>query len=105
MGEAHCSPSMYEQSSAACIPILQPGSPPQTREGVRCAYAPLCSPMEADVKLLSGSKRSCEGYTLLADEAEADDASMVGVAPRLSDVWALVGRLKLGARPTCVCVL
>lgn len=33
--------------------------------------------MDADVKLLSGSKRSCEGFTSLQDEAEADDASMV----------------------------
>lgn len=76
--DAQCSPSMFEQSSTAYLPILQPGSPQQTREGVHCAYAPLYSPMEADVRLLSGSKRSCEGYTSLQDEAEADDTSMVG---------------------------
>jgi hypothetical protein len=28
--------------------------------------------------MLSGSKRSCEGHSSLQDEAEADDASMVG---------------------------
>jgi hypothetical protein len=33
--------------------------------------------MQADVRMLSGSKRSCEGYSSLQDEAEADDASMV----------------------------
>jgi len=57
----------------ACSGVPEPGSP-QLAE-VRCH--PFGGRMEADVKLLSGSKRSCEGYTLLQDEAEADDTSMV----------------------------
>lgn len=68
---------MFEHPPAGCWPVLQPGSPGMA--DVR-AYGSLTSRMEADAKLLSGSKRSCEGDTSLQDEAEADEASMVSVA-------------------------
>lgn len=65
---------LLDGPSMACSGVPEPGSP-QLAE-VRCHPF---GRMEADVKLLSGSKRSCEGYTLLQDEAEADDTSMVSL--------------------------
>lgn len=75
-GQGPCSMYMFGQAPAACTQLMEPGSP--VMGDVRCnAYGSFSSRMEADVKLLSGSKRSCEGFTSLQDEAEADDTSMV----------------------------
>jgi hypothetical protein len=81
-GEGYSTAYMFNQSPVGCSRVLQPGSP--LLADVRCnGYGSLSSRMEADVKLLSGSKRSCEGSHSLQDEAEADDCSMVSCSLQL----------------------